>query len=62
VFLPVIDKVAADIGQVTQSEIDAVVSVLDPIFIDPKEMAAFRGYYDIEDQLEKLGINRFWPK
>jgi hypothetical protein len=54
---PVIDE-AFDTEPITMEHINAVASVLDPIFHDADRLERFRGFYDIERDLELVGIDR----
>lgn len=43
---------------ITQEDYENMISVLTPIHQDSEKLNNFEGYYDIEHDLEKLGINR----
>ena len=43
---------------VTIEQEEAVGDILDPIFLDPTKLAAFKGYYDIEHDFQTAGIDR----
>lgn len=46
------------IGFVSEEQVDAVASVLEPIWQDREKLAELTGYYDIEPALESVGIDR----
>lgn len=46
------------IGYVSDDHIEAVVSVINPIWMDEEKLENFTGYYDIEPDLKSRGIDR----
>ena len=46
------------IGFVSKAQVKHVMDVLDPIWQDPAKLAAFKGFYDIERELENGGLDR----
>lgn len=47
-----------EIGGISKAQVGAVNSVLDEYFDDPEKLEAFRGFYEIEYKLERLGVCR----
>lgn len=58
-FEHVIDEELEGIGYVSQEALTAVINTLDSIFIDDKKLKSFKGFYDIEDDLRKKGVDRW---
>lgn len=57
-FETAIDEELAEIGGVEAAKIKAVMDVLEPIWRDEERLAAFTGFYDIEDELEARRVSR----
>lgn len=57
-FESAIDDVVEQTGFIESEKIDAVIDVIDPIWIDQEKMKAFKGFYDIERELQKRGVDR----
>jgi len=55
---PAIDEVIAEVGFVPAALVDRAAKILQPIFDDPAKLAAFKGFYDIEHDLQDAGIDR----
>ena len=53
-----IDRELADVEGVSNAKLDAMADVLEPILQEPEKLEAFKGYYDIEPELEARGITR----
>ena len=53
-----IDVELERVGFVGKEETDAVMDVLTPIFDDQMKLEEFKGYYDIESDLEKRDVSR----
>jgi hypothetical protein len=47
-----------DQGAVTDDEMKLATELLSNIWNNPAKLAAFKGYYDIEDELRKRGLDR----
>lgn len=57
-FEHVIDEELEGIGFVSRDSLMAVINVLSPIDNDPEKLKAFKGFYDIEHELQKHGVDR----
>lgn len=57
-FEGAVDQILEGMGDISEEKVQAVMDTLDPIWTDPKKLADFRGFYDIERDLEKLGVDR----
>ena len=57
-FETVVAEELERIGFVSKAQIKHVMDVLDPIWQDPTKLAAFKGFYDIESELESGGVDR----
>lgn len=57
-FEDVVDEELARIGYVSKEKLSFVIDVLDSINRDDERVSAFRGFYDIEDELQKGGVDR----
>ena len=57
-FETAIDEELESIGFVTGDQVDAVADALEPYFLSPEKLAHFKGFYDIEDELESRGVDR----
>ncbi|MDR3480341.1 MAG: hypothetical protein P4L91_06460 [Burkholderiaceae bacterium] len=57
-FETAIDDELERIGFVSKAQVKHVMDVLDPIWQDPTQLAAFKGFYDIERELEDGGVDR----
>ncbi|MCP5213004.1 MAG: hypothetical protein H6998_18970 [Hahellaceae bacterium] len=45
-------------GFISKDQVKAVMDVLDPIWMDQEKLANFKGFYDIEDELNRKGVDR----
>ncbi|MGS0675954.1 hypothetical protein [Shewanella sp. 125m-1] len=45
--------------QITQKQVLATSRILESIFRDKKRFADFQGFYDIEDDLKNVGVDRY---
>lgn len=57
-FEDAIDYVLESAGDVPAAQLSAMGTLLDEHFMDPVKLAAFKGFYDIEHDLQRLGIDR----
>lgn len=57
-FEHVIDEELEGIGFVSRDNLVATVKVLSAIDDDPEKLKAFKGFYDIERELQKHGVDR----
>ncbi|MBI5070369.1 MAG: hypothetical protein HZB56_19205 [Deltaproteobacteria bacterium] len=57
-FEEVLDSELTGHEGVTADEVSRVIEVLNPIWKDKAKLDAFKGYYDIEHDLEQRGITR----
>jgi hypothetical protein len=55
---PAIDHVIGELDFVSTELVDRAAKILQPIFDDPAMLAAFNGFYDIEQKLQEAGIDR----
>lgn len=47
---------------ISRDKVEAMIEVINPIFIDKEKLKNFKGYYDIEPQLKDRGIERHEAK
>ena len=57
-FETAIDYELEIMGHITNEQLTAVSKVLMPIFNDKEKLNEFQGFYDIEDELKSLGVDR----
>jgi len=57
-FETVIAEELERVGFISKAHVKHVMDVLDPIWQDPAKLAAFKGFYDIERELESGGVDR----
>lgn len=57
-FEGAVDQILEGMGDISEEKVQAVMDTLDPIWTDKKKLAEFRGFYDIERDLERLGVDR----
>jgi hypothetical protein len=57
-FETVVAEELERIGFVSKAQVKHVMDVLDPIWQDPTKLVAFKGFYDIERELESGGVDR----
>jgi hypothetical protein len=57
-FETVVAEELERVGFVSKAQVKHVMDVLDPIWQDPTKLAAFKGFYDIERELESGGVDR----
>lgn len=53
-----VDEVIAWMGHISSQRSNDVAEVLDPYFDDPARLANLQGYYDIEPELSRRGVDR----
>lgn len=53
----VLDEIINDY-KITNEDYKNFVDILSPIFYDEKKLAQFKGYYDIENEMNNVGIDR----
>jgi hypothetical protein len=46
------------IGFISSDQVRSVVDVLEPIWQDKEQLKAFKGFYDIERELQNRGVDR----
>lgn len=52
------DQILESMGGITEEKVKAVMDTLDPIWTDEKRLKEFKGFYDIEPDLQRLGVDR----
>ncbi len=57
-FESVIDEQIEKIGWVSKEQFNHTISVLTPYWKDENKLADFKGFYDIESELEDGGVSR----
>ena len=57
-FETAIDHELEVTGFISDEQVNTVADVLDPIFVDPRKLEEFGGFYDIESELKSRGIDR----
>lgn len=57
-FENVIDEEIEAIGYITKKQLNATIKILNPIYDDPIKLSEFKGFYDIEDKLAAVGVDR----
>lgn len=57
-FEDVVAEELERIGYVSKDQLSFVIDVLDPIDRDAERLNAFKGFYDIEAELQKGGVDR----
>lgn len=57
-FEDAVDKEIEMMGSITKEQVRAVMDVLDPIWMDREKLANFKGFYDIENELQRRGVDR----
>lgn len=57
-FEDVVDEELNRVGFISKAQLSHVIDVLNPIDRDPQKASAFNGFYAIEDELLKGGIDR----
>ncbi|KAB2952947.1 hypothetical protein F9B85_06675 [Heliorestis acidaminivorans] len=55
---PAIDEFFS-VEAITQGQVKAVIDVLNPYHLDKEKLSKFKGFYDIEHDLENQGIDRW---
>lgn len=55
---PIIDEEFSRIGFISSDQYNNMCKVLDSYFYNEEKLAQFKGFYDIENELEDLGIDR----
>ncbi len=53
-----INEIIERTGDISSEKVQAVMDVLEPIWADEEKLKAFKGYYDIESDLGRRGVNR----
>ena len=57
-FEDAVDQEFEMMGNITKEQVKTVMDVLDPIWMDQEKLAAFKGFYDIERELQSRGVDR----
>lgn len=57
-FEHVINEELESVGFVSESQINAATGVLSKYFDDPEKCDKFNGFYDIESELSRVGVDR----
>ena len=57
-FENAVDEELERLGRVSASTVQKVIDVLDPIWSDKEKLDAFKGFYDIEPELIRKGVDR----
>lgn len=57
-FESAIDDELEMIGEVSKEKLQATMDVLDPIWSDREKLEKFKGFYDIEHELDSKGVSR----
>lgn len=57
-FEHAIDHELEMIGHISHEKLKAVMDILDPIWMDRQKLDNFKGFYDIEKELEEKGVDR----
>lgn len=57
-FESVIEEELESIGFVSKEQLSHTVKVLNEIWNDPEEMGSFKGFYDIENDLQRGDVDR----
>ena len=58
-FEDAVDQEIEMMGSITKDQVRAVMDVLDPIWMDQEKLANFKGFYDIENELQSRGVDRW---
>lgn len=53
-----IDEILERTGDISSEKVKAVMDVLEPIWADQEKLKNFRGFYDIEGELGRRGVDR----
>jgi len=57
-FESAVDQEFEMMGSISKEQVKAVMDVLDPIWMDQEKLANFKGFYDIERELQSRGVDR----
>ena len=57
-FDDVVNDILERTGSINPEQLKSVMDVLEPIWIDDKKKKAFKGFYDIEKDLQERGVDR----
>lgn len=57
-FEDAVNEELESIGFVSSDKVKSVMDILEPIWIDPEKLSKFKGFYDIERDLEDRGVDR----
>lgn len=57
-FEHAVDEEIESMGSISEGHLKAVIDVLEPILKDKKKLNNFKGFYDIEEDLARRGVDR----
>lgn len=57
-FEDAVDRELEMMGRISKEQVKAVMDVLDPIWTDREKLENFKGFYDIQVDLENRGVDR----
>lgn len=57
-FEDAVDEEIERIGYISKDNVKAVMDILEPIWIDKDKLSKFKGFYDIERELQRNGVDR----
>lgn len=53
-----IDEIIDQVGFISKEKVQTVMDILDPIWSDKSKLDEFKGFYDIERELQLNGVDR----
>jgi hypothetical protein len=57
-FEGAVDDIFEQMGDISSEKLQIVMDILEPIWFDKEKLAKFKGFYDIERELQEKGIDR----
>lgn len=57
-FEGAVDEILERTGDISAEKVKAVMDVLEPIWSDEERLKKFKGFYDIERELQQHGVDR----
>lgn len=57
-FEDAVDEVLERVGEISSEKVRIVMDILDPIWQDQDKLNNFKGFYDIENDLKRQGVDR----
>jgi hypothetical protein len=57
-FEDAVDEVLERVGEISSEKVRIVMDILDPIWQDQDKLKNFKGFYDIENDLKRQGVDR----